>query len=359
MPELLKNHYTPDWIAQLGLSIHQVHSGFNQKRFLDQVLDDQWEVRELKARTGHIAEMMKQHISGDYSDQIAVLSRIAPQFKGLKALVFPTFVELYGLDDYQISIKALEAFTTYSTAEFAIRPFIVKYPDTMKKMLEWSKHDNFHVRRLASEGCRPLLPWAMKLKAFEQDPTPILPILENLRNDPEDYVYRSVANNLNDISKNHPELVLDYCESWINESKTTRWVCKHGLRTLLKKGNQRAMQLFGFGPIDQIDLLKFELKNNPIKIGDGTTFELILKNTGAQQRFRLEYAIGYLKKAGHHNEKVFQIKETTLKQKQEVRIIKKLLFKNLTTRKHYNGQHYIYLIINGKKIVKREFELVH
>jgi len=359
MAEPLKDQYTQDWITQLGLAIQTVDSGFNQKHFLKRVLDDQWELRELKDRMRHIAEVMNQNISGDYSDQIAVLSRVAPHFKGLTALVFPTFVELYGLDNFERSIEALEVFTCYSTAEFAIRPFIVKYPDTMKKMLEWSEHDNFHVRRLASEGCRPLLPWAMKLKAFEKDPTPILPILENLRNDPEDYVYRSVANNLNDISKNHPDLVLDLCESWINESKTTHWVCKHALRTLLKKGNQRAMQLFGFGSVDQLDLLKFELKNSPIKIGDGTTFELILKNTGAQQKFRLEYAIGYLKKAGHHNEKVFQIKETALKQKQETKIVKKLLFKNLTTRKHYKGQHYIYLIINGKKIVKREFELVH
>jgi len=357
MADLLKNLYTEQWINQLGNAIAASYSSFNTNDFQSTVIHKDWADIPLKMRTRHITECIHEKLALTYPEQIEVLLDIAPQFQGLTALVFPTFVELYGLNHYRISLDALLIFTQYSTAEFAIRPFIVKYSETIKEMVKWTSHENKHIRRLASEGCRPLLPWAMKLKEFEKDPSPILPILENIRNDPEDYVYRSVANNLNDISKNHPDLVLKLCKKWINESRTTRWVCKHALRTLLKKGNQEAMELFGFGAIKSIEVTDFTVDRDSYDIGDHGYFSFNILNHGIAGKFRVEYAIGYVKKSGSVNKKVFQIKETRLESGEVHAVKKKIDFKDLSTRKHYPGLHYLGIIINGYEVKRLSFGL--
>jgi 3-methyladenine DNA glycosylase AlkC len=306
-----------------------------------------------------VTEQIHAHLPVTYRQQIKILNKVAPNHSGLAGMLFPNFVEKYGMDDYDTSIEAIELYTQFSTSEFAIRPFITKAPErTMAKMLEWSLHENHHVRRLASEGCRPLLPWAMKLIDLNNDPSPIIPILENLNNDEEDYVYRSVANNLNDISKNHPDLVLNLCKKWlVNASKNTKWLVKHALRTLLKQGNQRAMQMFGFGDISKIKVNRFSIKQSKINIGEASQFNLNLINQGKTANFRMEYVIYYLKNNGKHNSKVFQIKETELKNEESVDICKKINFQNLSTRKHYAGQHFIALKINGKELNRVDFEL--
>ena len=344
-------------VDKLSNDISIVDRGFDSKSFQKAIIDESWADRELKNRANHIAEKFDQFLPYSFEKQVEILSKVAQNFNGFVGTIFPTFIEKYGLDDPEISIPTLADFTTYSTSEFAIRPFLVKYPETLKTLYKWSTHENYHVRRLASEGCRPLLPWATKLHQFVVDPAPIIPILKNLRNDPEDYVYRSVANNLNDISKNQPELVLDLCKDWVNESKTTHWVSKHALRTLLKKGNQEAMQLFGFGSINSIVITEFNLNHSSIAIGDETVFNITLQNTGRTAKFRLEYAISYLRQNGQHKEKVFQLRELEIKQNEVVRFSKKLSFKELSTRKHYAGEHYITLKINGKSTETIHFKL--
>lgn len=358
MAEQLKLMYNEAFISRLANRLSEVDSSIDPKAFSKAVMDQEWENLELKARTIHIAETFQKFLPYSYPEQIKLLMQVAPDFTGYAGTIFPTFVELYGLEDSATSMAALENFTQYSTGEFAIRPFLNRSPDLIEQLYEWSKSDNFHVRRLASEGCRPLLPWGMKLQQYVKDPSPILPILKTLRNDSEDYVYRSVANNLNDISKNQPEVVLDLCETWINESKTTKWVCKHALRTLLKKGNQRAMQLFGFGSIEELSIIHFELANEKIKIGAQSLLNIMVKNNGASAKFRLEYAIGYLKKNGSHSEKVFQLRETELGENGQLEFDKKLDFKDLSTRKHYSGKHYICLKVNGIEVERLAFELV-
>lgn len=357
MAEQLKNMYSTEFVENLVKHFKKQEPNFQSTAFRSAVLNENWDNLELKARTEHIAAQFALFLPYDFKQQIAILTEIAPHFGGFTGTVFPTFVEKYGLSDRETSLRALEQFTPFSTSEFAIRPFLIRYPDAINQLYRWSKSENYHVRRLASEGCRPLLPWAMKLHDFVKDPSPILPILETLRNDPHDYVYRSVANNLNDISKHHPELVLDLCEKWIHDSKTTQWVAKHALRTLLKKGNQRALQLFGFAAQDAAEIIKFELKEREIKIGDATEFKLAIKNKDITSKWRLEYVIGYLKKNGQHSEKVFQLRETVMKSGEVIELTKKLDFKNLTTRKHYEGEHYIDLKLNGVVLNRRTFLL--
>lgn len=357
MADLLKNLYSPSLIKNLANAINEVDPSFKKEAYIKAVLDHDWPNKELKARTQHVSEQLHAFLPYSYLQQLEILQKVAPKFTGFTGTIFPTFVELFGQDDAENSLKALKFLTTYSTSEFAIRPFLKTNPSTIQEFYKWAEDPNHHVRRLASEGCRPLLPWAMKLHQYVEDPSPIIPILEKLRNDPEDYVYRSVANNLNDISKHHPDLVLDLCEKWVNESKTTHWVAKHALRTLLKKGNQQAMSIFGFGKIANLKIHQVDIAATKIPFGGQSKLAIHVKNQGESAKFRLEYAIGYYKKNGSHNEKVFQLKESELKKDEAIQFEKKLEFKDLSTRKHYRGPHYILFKVNGNSVKKIDFEL--
>jgi len=215
-------------------------------------------------------------------------------------------------------------------------------------MYHWSKHDNEHVRRLASEGCRPALPWAMALPSFKEDPSPVLPILETLKNDPSEYVRRSVANNLNDISKTHPDLVASLAKQWLGQSKEVDWVVKHACRTLLKKGNRDVLDLFGFHQGDALVVSNFVLRTSEVVLGEDLIFTFTIE-AKEETRLRLEYGVDFMKANGKKSRKVFQISESTMKAG-EVREYEKVhSFKEITTRKHYTGEHDVTLIVNGEE----------
>ena len=356
MAEPLKNYFSKYFITELGENLNSASKNFNQKKFEQSTLNSSWSNLELKERMHCITEQMHKNLEGDFSNQILVLNKIAPKFTGLTAMVFPNFVEKYGQHDFKTSLQALHFYTRFSTSEFAIRPFLKKQPDTIKVLYDWAKDKNFHVRRLASEGCRPLLPWAMKLEQYVLDPKPILPILERLINDKEDYVYRSVANNFNDISKHHPKLVLSLAKKWQGQSDSANWAIKHGLRTLLKKGNQDAMKLFGFSNANY-KIKELKIEESTIKIGNSTNFSFSICNTGASSKLRLEYVISYLKNNGKLSDKVFQISEKLFAKNETLNYSKKLNFFDLTTRKHYPGEHFLSLKINGVVAQKIKFNL--
>ena len=206
----LKDEYNRNFIEKLANELKLHNSSFNKNSFIKSIINKDWENRELKDRMRFVTENIHSHLNLPYPKQIETLSKIVHQFRGLQGMIFPDFVQIYGLTDLNISLQAIELFTQYSTAEFAIRPFIEKYPkETLQQLKNWSLHKNDHLRRLTSEGSRPKLPWAPVLQEFIQNPTPCLPILENLKNDESLYVRKSVANHLNDISKNQSELVLE------------------------------------------------------------------------------------------------------------------------------------------------------
>ncbi|MES2691231.1 MAG: DNA alkylation repair protein, partial [Bacteroidota bacterium] len=178
MAEPLKNLYSETFITRLAAELAKVYP-INKKKFTADVLDMEWPGKALKQRTRHVVHMINKHVPEIYRQQVEVLKQVAPHFNGYVAVLFPDFIEVYGLDDYFTSIAALEQFTQYSTSEFAVRPFIIKYEKEMlKQHLKWARHKNQHVRRLSSEGIRPRLPWAMALPAFKKDPYAVLPILE-------------------------------------------------------------------------------------------------------------------------------------------------------------------------------------
>lgn len=355
----LKDEYNKAFVDDLALKLSAKASFFDKKSFVKSIINDKWEQRELKDRVKCISHQMNEHIQLPYKKQIKILSEISLNYKGLPAFVFPNFVEQFGLNDFTTSIKAMEIFTQQSTAEFAIRPFIEKYPkETMQQMLEWSNHKNEHLRRLSSEGCRPRLPWATPLREFIKDPSPCLPILENLKNDDSEYVRKSVANHLNDISKNHPEIVLNFGNNWYGKSSNTNWIVKHALRTLLKKGDKQALAIFGLNDSSKIEVKNLSLSQQKIKIGDFLFFEFDVINQSIKERsIRLEYKVDYVKANGTSSSKVFQISEFSLKANSSKPFKRKQWFKQLSTRVHYPGIHKITLIINGEEKESVELDL--
>ena len=361
MADRLKDRFFSDkFFTELGTAIQGVYPEFDQKEFNSLIYGDDWESKELKQKMRHTTLCLGATLPNDYPTAIKILTKIAPNFGSFDAMVFPDFVECYGLDDWDTSIPALALFTKLASSEFAIRPFLEKDPEKgMYHMRQWAKDENQHLRRLASEGCRPRLPWAMALSGFKKDPKLILPVLEALKDDPSEYVRRSVANNLNDISKDHPGLVLDICEQWLGQNKNRDWIVKRACRTLLKAGSTRALLLFGFGDPGQIAVNNLFFDKQKLSIGDDVrfTFEMSLDTEDSFQ-IRLEYMVSFVKASGKQSNKIFQIKEGSFGSGKHT-ITRKHSFKDLSTRKHYPGSHTFTIIVNGIEKVTEKLEVVY
>ncbi len=359
MAEKLKDlFFSSSFINQLEDAIQQIYPDFDQENFIRLVHDGTWETKELKEKMRHIARCLHETLPKDYPEALKILIEVAPSFRGFDAMVFPDYVECYGLDEWDLSLPALALFTKYASSEFAIRPFLARDPERAMAYLRLCAEDEDpHVRRLASEGCRPRLPWAMALPVFKKDPSLILPILEKLKNDESEYVRKSVANNLNDISKDHPERMLDICERWYGHTENTDWIVKHACRGLLKAGNRRAMLLFGFGDPTHISVENLRLDKGALSIGEDLQFTFELRvNTKETGRVRLELGVYYVKAKGGLSRKIFQIKEDSFDPGSYL-ISRKRSFADQSTRKHYPGEHQISIIVNGLEMRKASFEL--
>lgn len=360
MAEPLKNLYNEAFFELLIQDFQKHHPSFPAASFKASIFDQDWPDRELKDRMRHISLSLHHLLELSFSDAMALFKKVIAERENfsLERMFFPDYVEVFGKDQLEVSLDALAHFTPYASAEFAIRPFIIQYPQqVLKKMLDWAEAKNFHLRRLASEGCRPRLPWAMALPTLKKDPSPILPILEKLKTDETDYVRRSVANNLNDIAKDNPAITLELAERWFGHSKNLDWVVKHACRSLLKQGNTRALVLFGFQEPSAIIVSALSLDRNSIPIGEEFTFKFELQNTSKEQsKLRLEYIIDFVKKSGKTSPKVFQITENTYAPGVH-HFAKKQSFKDLTTRKHYAGLHCLRIVVNGAEKASISFEL--
>ena len=356
MAEQLKNVYTKNYIKNLALKIKEHNNNFEIDDFINSIFDKTWQELELKQRMRYIAITLDKYLPFSYEKQLKILKLVSKDFSLFEAMFFQDFVEVFGLDDFEESMKALDVFTQDSSSEFAIRQFILKYEDkTMIQMKIWSQSSNEHLRRLSCEGCRPRLPWAIALPKFKKDPTKVFEIIELLKNDKSLYVKKSVANNLNDISKDNPHLVINFIKTNLGVSKDLDWICKHASRTLLKKGDKEILKLFSFNKSNHVDIQNFSCDLN-VKINDSLNFSFELVSQEEIGNVRIEYAIDYLKSNKNHNKKVFMISQNEIKSNSK-KFIKKQSFKNMSTRKHYLGIHYISILINGEEIIKKEFLL--
>jgi 3-methyladenine DNA glycosylase AlkC len=238
---LLKDMYSKDFLESLGDSVKTVYGEFDIEKFMTDCLVENWDDLKLMERSNQITISLHNQLPDNFEESAVIIEKIAPQFTGLVAICLPNYVAKYGLNDWQVSMNLLEILTKYSSGEFAIRPFLIKYPEkTEAQMLDWSKSKDTDVRRLSSEGIRPRLPWGIRLKQYVEDPTVIWPILENLIYDDSEYVQKSIANNLNDISKDHPDLVIQFSKRHWGHQDSSDWVINRGLRTLSNK----AIQMF-------------------------------------------------------------------------------------------------------------------
>jgi 3-methyladenine DNA glycosylase AlkC len=354
-----KDKLNRDTVSEFAQSIKSVYDAFAVDEFMVSTMKD-WDSLELMARGRRITENMRKFLPSDYKEAINIMDKAIAVCDDFFKMCFPTFVELYGTDEqyWDISMAALELYTQYSSSEFAVRPFIINHEERMMaQMYAWSKHENEHVRRLSSEGCRPALPWGVALAKYKKDPSPILPILEQLKADPSEYVRKSVANNLNDISKTHPDLVAKLAKKWSGKHKHTDWIIKHGCRTLLKKSNRDVLAIFGLGNADAVDVSGFVLSDTAIPFGGDITFSFEIK-AKEDTKVRLEYGIDFMKANGKQNRKIFQISEISMKSGQKKSYSKSHSLADVSVRKHYPGTHAITLIVNGAERGSLEFEVL-
>lgn len=368
MPEPLKNIFSRPLIVPFAAVVQKVWPAFAPEQFLQTVFDHQYEGLELKQRTKHIAHALRVCLPDDYRTALEIVTKVVQYYideQGEKltfAWIFlPEFIEMHGVEDPDASIPAIETVTRWSSCEFAVRPYLLKYPERMyAQMLAWSQHSSPLVRRLASEGIRPRLPWGMGVPVLKRDPSPILPILENLKQDPAETVRRSVANNLNDIAKEHPQLVLDIAQRWLGQHPDTDWIVRHASRGLLKKGNAQALAFFGF----EKGVSAVEVNNlqhpSAVAVGGKFDFSFTLHNQATiSQSLRLEYQIDYQTLSGKISSKVFKIKEMELTAGAAVQIERHQRFQDFTTRKHYPGQHVLRILVNGTPLAEGQFMVVN
>jgi 3-methyladenine DNA glycosylase AlkC len=362
---LLKDLYSPKFYKGISECIKECIPAFDEHKFLDLIYTPAFEFMELKARMKHTAEALHHFMPADYKQSILILEQLVESLKihgfwqeRLEMMFLPNYIEIYGLDDLDTSVRGMEVVTQYVSCEFAIRPFLVKYQkEMMPVLLSWSTHPQERVRRLSSEGCRPRLPWGISVPALKKDPGLIIPILENLRNDPSESVRRSVANNLNDISKDHPALLVELARKWKGTSKETDGIIKHACRTLLKQGHVDVLSDYGLDA-SGITLEDFEILTKAVKVGEALSFSFNITNTSdLAKTIRLEYAVYFRKANGRLTKKMFKISERIYQPGASVKVIRNQSFRLISTRKYYEGGHEISIVINGKELEKGLFHI--
>jgi 3-methyladenine DNA glycosylase AlkC len=358
--EPFKNIFNKDFVISFATNIKKYSSSFEKDKYLKTVLD-KLESLELKQRMRLISSTVNTYLQTDYKQSIEILKNTKNDFqdnknKALQLMILPDFVEVYGLEDLDTSLEALEFFTIDSSSEFAIRHFLIK--DEIRTLAffdKWSKSSNEHIRRLSSEGSRPRLPWGVSLPVFKKDPTLILAILNELKNDESLYVRRSVANNLNDISKDNPSVVIDFIKQNIGKNKDCDWLLKHAARTLLKKGDVQTLGLFGYIEIKNLKINDFHVQDS-VNTGEYLDFSFVLTTNKLLCLLRIEYEIDFQMANEKRSKKVYMISQSNVKNNTK-EINKKHSFKIVTTRKYYLGLHHLTLIVNGVKVITKSFNL--
>lgn len=373
MPEPFKNAFNPKLVSALAQHITRQYGDFNEAAFCETIIQN-LEQQELKARSQAITDQLDALLPQDYETFSGIVSGILHPndsitltednidehgIRGWAIMPVADLVTKRSLPHhFHKGMQLLCALTSRFSSEFAIRAFIQSEQSAaLQMMLEWAKSDNEHVRRLASEGCRPRLPWEIQLKSLIADPTPLKPILIALVNDESEYVRRSVANNLNDIAKDHPDFVIRFIEQLLPGASIAQTkLCRHGARTLLKKGNAKALALFGFDSFK--GNLQFSLDKQEVLLGEQINMSVNI-NSGIEkaQNIILDYVVWHVKANGNRTPKVFKWRSFELASFTALTINKKHAIKPVTTRKYYPGEHRIQIQVNGKVFAEQAFTL--
>lgn len=347
------------------------YAGFDAQGFIDFATND-LDNLELKERSSQITDALRKFLPEEFRAATKILIKaMAPEappgqesdpelgISGFPMMSLTLYVALYGQHDPKFSVALLKEMTKSFTSEFAIRYYLIEHRQlTLDLLSEWVNDESEHVRRLVSEGSRPRLPWAMQLTEFVADPSPVIALLEQLKDDESEYVRRSVANNLNDIAKDHPELVVEVCTRWMNgASKERAALVRHGLRSLVKSGDLGALNVIGYGPA-QIELTGFRVITPEVVFGDALEFEVEVTSTSSEtQSLMIDYVVHHMKANGRTAPKVFKWKKTKIKSGASLVATRRHPMKPITTRRYYPGLHRVELQINGELYGAGEFIL--
>jgi len=362
--------YNPEKVQKIATEIKVVYPDFQEEAFEEEVLD-LFPDLELKERMYHIRDMLGKYLPRDYREATNILLEALPEaldntksdddFGDFIYAPYGEFVSLHGCctEHLDFSLQALREISKRFSVEFAIRDFINAFPtETLTVLESCSLSDNYHERRLASEGLRPKLPWAKKLTINYSEP---LPHLENLYSDNTRYVTRSVANHLNDIAKMDAPLVIDTLKRWKTSEKQAPkemdFILNHALRTLVKQGDEDALALLGYMTDPNINVSGFMLQNKEVLVGESLLFDFKLK-AKEDMKLMIDYIIHFRTKAGTLSPKVHKLKKVSLKKGESLTLQKKHPFKaNMTTRILYEGEHKVELQINGTLYTSSKFIL--
>jgi len=329
--------------------------------------------RSLRERTDHVSRGILADLAGpgtpaaDYPAAARIFRRalLDQEFAGWTLWpVTETAVTLalgsIEQADFEDCLRLLAELTPRLTGEFAIRRLLAADLDrALAVVLTWTTHPDEHVRRLASEGTRPYLPWAVRVPGLVQRPEATIPILDALYRDPHEYVRRSVANHLNDLARHSPDVVLAAAAAWTaSPDANTPWVVRHGLRTLIKKAHPGALALQGFTPAS-VTVTPPQLDRSRVALPADLSFTFEISNTGADPaRLAVDYIVHYMKANGSQAEKVFKLSALTLNPGETRVVSKSHAFRQMTTRVHHPGRHALELQINGVRYAHTEFVVV-
>lgn len=374
MAEPFKEVFNQTSISQMASALAEVHAGFDREDFLADALNGLAEL-ELKERSFHLADCLYQHLPQAYEHALSIMlstlsepARVedepvaveGPGLRGFITMPFTDYVLRYGIEQFEPSMAAMKEFTQRFSAEFAIRPFLERYEaETLAILEEWAEDDCAHVRRLVSEGTRPRLPWGMRLKAFVTAPEKCLPLLEKLKDDPTEYVRRSVANHLNDISKDHPDLVAEVCGRWLEARTTTRErMVRHALRSNIKAAHRASLQVLGYDS-EHTAITGVQLHTAKLKLGGEIAFSARLENRGSSVvPFMLDFVVYHRKAKGSLAPKVFKWKRGTLQAGEKLTVTGKHAIRPITTRRYYAGEHQLAVQLNGVEVAVGAFDLL-
>lgn len=357
-PAQLKEWFDETRHRAIARELTVIAPKFRQDEFLRDVLTGLAD-RSLMERLHQCTVAADAALPGTFRQKVAVLKKLAPRLgHEFVAIFLCDFVATFGLEDFEFSMEALCFFTVFGSAEFAVRPFLVADQGRALRIMQtWTQHADEKVRRLASEGCRPRLPWGLRLQALVRDPSPTTAILEALKDDDSLFVRRSVANHLNDITKDHPEFVLSRLEGWDMAKEPLRWIAKHACRTLIKRGHPRALKLFGFGGAAEVSA-SLAATPSGLELGERLTFSAeVISTTDRNQRLVIDYVVHYLKSSGVSAGKVFKWTEVDLPAHGTLKLVKTQVIRDFTTRKHHAGKHRVELQINGQRMAETAFVL--
>ena len=318
---------------------------------------------ELLARADLLAERLVATLPMAFTEAAAVLWRAleSPTFTGWMTLPCGTFVAKRGLDEPDVALPLLAGLTPRWSSEAPIRPFIERHPTlTYEYLRRWCFDEDEHVRRLVSEGTRPRLPWAPLLRDLIADPLPNIPLLEALVEDPSAYVRRSVANHLNDISKDHAEIALDLADRWVDRGDAGAWVVRHGLRTLIKRGDRGALGLIGADTHPPVELVELSIDRGRVSIGDSVTFSFTVRvpDDSAACDAVIDYRVHYAGARATKAPRVFKLTRRRLEPARPVTITRAHSFEHVSIRRIHPGPHRIDVQINGTVLGAVDFDVV-